>query len=62
VRLNVKGPFSYTITNVSGKVVQAGNGTGVLSAGAGLMPGIYFLSVNNAGVFFLKQFCKNTRR
>lgn len=62
VRINVKGPFSYRITNVSGKLVQTGKGTGVFSAGTDLIPGIYFLSVNNAQVVFLIKFCKNNRR
>lgn len=61
VRMNMKGHFSYRITTISGKVLQTGKGTGAFSAGSDLMPGIYFLSVNNAQVDFLIKFCKNNR-
>jgi len=56
VRANIQGPFSYTITNVSGKQVLSGKGTGSFSLSVNLVPGVYFLTVNNSRVFFQKKF------
>jgi hypothetical protein len=59
VKIKLSGKFSYRITNVCGALIEAGNGSGILSTGTNLTPGIYFLSVGHTtGCFTDKIFIR----
>jgi hypothetical protein len=58
VTINLAGDFSYRIINVYGALMEAGNGRGVLTAGADLAPGMYFLSVEHKKGFFAEKIFK----
>jgi hypothetical protein len=58
VTIKVAGNFSYRITNVCGALIEAGNGTGALSVGTYLAPGIYFLSVEHQTGFLAEKIFK----
>jgi hypothetical protein len=46
-QITLEGDFGYRIFNFNGALIHAGKGRGALSVGAGLAPGMYFLSVEN---------------
>jgi hypothetical protein len=57
VTITLEGNFSYKIINFNGALMEAGNGRGMLTVGANLSPGMYFLSVGHkTGLFTEKIF------
>jgi hypothetical protein len=56
--VTLEGDFGYRIFNVNGARIDAGKGRGVLSVGADLAPGMYFLSVLNASGCLTGKFFK----
>jgi hypothetical protein len=55
VRITVDGYFRYRITDFCGALMEAGNGRGLQTVGAGLTPGMYFLSVEHRAGFFTEK-------
>lgn len=44
-QISTQGSFDYTITDITGLQVESGKGNDILVVGAGLIPGIYLVSV-----------------
>jgi hypothetical protein len=58
VKINVKGVFNYKIAHLNGTVIETGKGTDALSTGAGLIPGVYLLTIKNKSTQFTGKLFK----
>ncbi|MBN1759858.1 MAG: hypothetical protein JW863_16140 [Chitinispirillaceae bacterium] len=58
IRITATGDYRYRIVSCSGTVVKTGFGNGIVTAGVSLIPGIYFVSVENPCGLFTGRFLK----